>query len=99
MARIWIRVIRHHRIVQQTTVPCTWETAQSEFNDALHALDIARPLWLNKHDHEFESFRRTTFLPEHFMEDVPFQKLEIEYLEDDGKTRRSNDPRNYFDGV
>ena len=30
------------------------------------------------------------------MEDVPFQKLEIEYLDDTGKKRKSNDPRNQF---
>ena len=32
------------------------------------------------------------------MEEVPFQKLEIEYLDDEGKKRKSNDPRNQFDG-
>ena len=98
MARIWIRVIKHHRIDKQTTVPCTWNTAQDDFNEALHALDIARPLWLNKHEGEFSEFRRTQFLPEHFMEDVPFERLEIEFLEDDAKSRRSRDPRNQFDG-
>lgn len=96
MARIWIRVIKHHRIVQQTTVPCTWATAQSDFNDALHALDIARPLWLDKHERELENFRRTTFLPEHFVEDVHFDKLEMEFLDDTGKKRKSQDPRNQF---
>ena len=60
--------------------------------------DIPCPLWLNKHAHEFEAFRHTAFLPEHFMEEVPFQKMEIEYLADTGKKRRSDDPRNQFDG-
>ena len=32
------------------------------------------------------------------MEEVPFQRLEIEFLEDGDKSRRSNDPRNQFDG-
>ena len=31
------------------------------------------------------------------MEDVPFQRLEIEFLEDDDSPRRSSDPRNQFD--
>ena len=52
---------------------------------------------LHKHEREFADFRHTAFLPEHFMEDVPFQKLEIEFLEDDGRARRSSDPRNQFD--
>ena len=96
MPRIWIRIIKHHRIAQQTTVPCTWETAQQDFNEALHTLDIARPLWLNKHDNEFESFRRTAFLPEHFVEEINFDRLEIEFLDDTDKKRKSRDPRNQF---
>ena len=32
------------------------------------------------------------------MEEVPFQKLEIEFLDDTGVKRRNNDPRNQFDG-
>lgn len=32
------------------------------------------------------------------MEDVAFDKLEIEFLDDENKKRRSQDPRNQFDG-
>ena len=73
-----------------------------QFGTALHAYandskgNIA--IWLNKHQREFDEFRRTQFLPEHFMEDVSFQRLEIEFLEDDEQPRRSRDPRNQFDG-
>ena len=66
--------------------------------EVCHDFDIPCPLWLNKHEREFEDFRHTAFLPEHFMEEVPFQKLEIEFLDDTGVKRRSNDPRNQFDG-
>ena len=30
------------------------------------------------------------------MEEVPFDRLEIEFLEDDDRARRSQDPRNAF---
>ena len=96
MPRIWIRVIRNHRTVQQTTVPTTWATAQEDFNEALHDLDIARPLWLSKHDREFEDFRRTAFLPEHFVEDVRIDRLEMEFIDDTDRKRQSRDPRNQF---
>lgn len=58
--------------------------------------DIARPLWLDKHLKEWARFQRTAFLPEHFVEDVRFDRLEIEFLPDDGKVRKSQDPRNAF---
>ena len=98
MTKLWIRVVKHHRIAMQSTVPCAFGEQEDALREALHEMDIAAPLWLNKHEREFAEFRHTAFLPEHFMEDVPFQKLEIEYLDDENKKRRSNDPRNQFDG-
>ena len=83
-------------IQRQATAPCAFSEAQEALTELCREFDIPRPLWLNKHEREFEDFRRTQFLPEHFMEDVPFQRLEIEFLEDDAKSRRSQDPRNQF---
>ena len=96
MARLWARIIRKHRIERQDTRTCAWEDAEEALTELCPEFDIPRPLWLNKHYREFEEFRRTQFLPEHFMEEVPFQRLEIEFLEDDEKSKRSRDPRNEF---
>ena len=98
MTRLWARIIAKHRIEKQGTAECAFEDAGDALTELCHEFDIPRPLWLSKHEREFEEFRRTQFLPEHFMEDVPFQRLEIEFLEDDGRTHKSNDPRNQFDG-
>lgn len=98
MARLWARIIVRHRIAQQATVPCTPDGVEEALNELCRSFDIPNPLWLHKHEHEFEEFRHTAFLPEHFMEEVPFQKLEIEYLDDTGVKRKSMDPRNAFDG-
>ena len=97
MPRLWARIINKHRIVKQNTYECAWEDAEDALRELCHEFDIPAPLWLNKHYREFEEFRRTQFLPEHFMEDVGFQRLEIEFLEDDEHSRRSSDPRNQFD--
>lgn len=98
MPRLWARIIQKHRIVRQATAECTWDEAGDALTELCHEFDIPRPLWLNKHESEFAEFRRTQFLPEHFVEDVTFDRLEIEFLEDDAKSRRSSDPRNQFDG-
>ena len=80
MARLWARIIVKHRIARQMTAPCVFENPQEALTEICRELDIPCPLWLNKHEREFEDFRHTAFLPEHFMEEVPFQKLEIEFL-------------------
>jgi len=98
MARLWAKIIVNHRIARQATAPCVWGDQTQTLTEICREFDIPNPIWLGKHDREFEEFRRTIFLPEHFMEEIQFSKLEIEYLEDDNKKRRSNDPRNQFDG-
>ena len=98
MPRLWARIIRKHRIERQATYDCRYDEVEEALTELCREFDIPRPIWLDKHYREYGEFRRTQFLPEHFMEEVPFQKLEIEYLDDDNKTRRSRDPRNQFDG-
>ena len=78
MTRLWARIIQRHRIARQATVECAFEEAQDALTEICHELDIARPLWLRKHENEFTEFRHTAFLPEHFMEEVRFDRLEIE---------------------
>ena len=97
MPRLWAKIIRKNRIERQDTAECTFDGATDALVELCRAFDIPAPLWLNKHVREFDEFRRTQFLPEHFMEDVPFQRLEIEFLEDGDKARKSSDPRNQFD--
>ena len=97
MPRLWAKIIKKHRIERQATAPCAWGEVEDALTELCHEFDIPRPMWLNKHHREFEEFRRTQFLPEHFIEDVPFQRLEIEFLEDDDHPRKSRDPRNQVD--
>jgi len=91
-----MRIIKKHRIDRQYIAPC----APGEERDVLIALcreaDLPAPIWLEKHDREFDRFRRTAFLPDHFIEEVRFERMEIELIEDDAAPRVSKDPRNAF---
>ena len=56
-------------------------------------LDVQFPVLLPKHEREFSDFSRTSFLPEHFMESVAFQRLEIELLQPEEKKKvRAKNP-------
>ena len=94
--RLWVRVIKGRRIHRQLTTECELGGEREALTEACKQLDIARPIWLEKHEREFQSFRRTAFTADHFIEERPFEKLEIEFLDDTGKTRKSKDPRNDF---
>ena len=96
MSRLWAKIIVKHRIKAQATVPCRFEDAHAALVEFCREYDIPSPIWLGKQEREFENFRLTSFAAENFMEDIDFQKLEIEFLDDDDKKRKSSDPRNQF---
>ncbi|MGN0745407.1 MAG: hypothetical protein ACI4ML_01895 [Aristaeellaceae bacterium] len=91
---LWVRTIRHHRIDRQVVEPCQRDDPMDALSEACHKLDIARPLWLDKNQREWDDFGQTRFLPDAFMEAVDFQRLEIEFIDPDAKKKRSSDPRN-----
>jgi len=96
MARLWAKIIVKHRIHKQMTETCTFENIPDVLCDICKKFDIPCPMWLGKQEREIENFRMTSFGPDNFIEDIGFQKLEIEFLEDDDKKRVSKDPRNAF---
>ena len=96
MARLWIRVVKDHKIAMQETAPCAWGEEKDVLIDLCKRLDLPCPMWLSKHESEYERFRRTAFKDEHFVESVDFDSLEIEFLDDTDKKRKSDDPRNQF---
>lgn len=91
---LWVKEIRHHRIDRQATAPCTRDDPQDALEEACRRLDIPKPLWLDKHQREWDEFGMTRFLPDAFFESVSFERLEIEYIDPDLKKRKSQDPRN-----
>ena len=91
---LWVRTIRHHRTDRQVTVPCGRGDPREALLEACHALDLPEPLWLDKNQREWDDFGQTRFLPDAFLESVPFDRLEIEYIDPDAPKRHSNDPRN-----
>ena len=79
---------------KQIVVPCVRSDPQDALASALQKLDISRPIWLDKNQREWDEFGQTHFLPDAFLESVPFDRLEIEYIDPDAPKRTSRDPRN-----
>ena len=66
--------------------------ARGEWQDALvracHALDMSKPLVLPRHERDWEQFSQARFLKEHFVEDVPFDRMEVEFIDPDQKRKQ-----------
>lgn len=84
---IWIRLITHNRITADTTVPCPFDKWKDALEEGCHQLDIPRPLVIDKHERDWESFSQTRFLPDHFIESVSFDRMEVEFINPEAKKK------------
>lgn len=84
--RIWAKTIKRQKI--QSEVVREFSLARpsvlEEWIPILHvlcqALDLSRPIFLNKHFNELEQFNRTVFRASDFLEPIAFDLFEIEIL-------------------
>ena len=93
---LWVKTICHHRTDRQCTIPCDRQDPKEALREACHEMDLPEPLWLDKNERDWEEFGMTRFLPDAFFEHVPFDRMEIEFIDPDAPKRRSSDPRNAF---
>ncbi len=96
MARLWGILRKKNRIWRDIVVEIHGDDSdatQDALSDVCYALDIPRPIWLDKHTDEIDRFGRTSFTQEHFVESLDFDRFEIEFLRE---KHRSTDPRNDF---
>ena len=63
MLRLWTRVIRHNKIIEEAVTESSLQDEPAAVAEALQAacvqLDIARPMWLSLNDKDMEEYRRT----------------------------------------
>lgn len=88
---IWVREVKRTHIIKDTTQECAHEGWQEALILACRKLDIPQPMILPKNERDFEQFSLTRFTPEQFMESVPFDRLEIEFIDPDVKKSKVNE--------
>ncbi len=97
MLRVWAKLWKRGRIVESVTV-------QDEHTDLalrdrigllveeiIHQLDLARPIFLKSNEKELRTYGATKFTQDHFIEDFPYQSLEIEIIEMDEDEEKKRD--------
>ena len=86
--QLWVRVIRKNKIAESRTAPCAYEGWREALDTVCRTLDISQPVILPRHERDWDQFGLTTFLPEHFMESVSFDRMELQYIDPDRKKRQ-----------
>lgn len=90
MYKLWAKKISKNHIDNSIVVKNKENTSLLEKRDKClkeicQKLDISVPVWLKKHEQEFSQFKYVTFYPQDFIDEVDFDKLEVELIDDDKK--------------
>ena len=88
---LWVRLMHKTKILTDTTVPCGPDDFMTALDTACRTLDVPRPMVLPRHERDWDEFRQIRFLPEHFLEDVSFDRMEAEYIDPDKKKKINPD--------
>jgi hypothetical protein len=81
------------------TVAASRNDPEAALKEALPALDLSQPMWLPRHRADWEEYAFTRFLPEHFVESIPFDRMEISYIFPEGEEKPARKNRSILEDV
>ena len=88
MFRLWARVFKENHMLKDTVVECPGDDTRTHkvmwsLNEACVRFDLAGPIWLDTNIRDFKKRSKTRFRADSFIEDIDFDYLEIQVIEED----------------
>ncbi len=84
---IWVRLIKHGKMAKSAVQPCKPEEWENALTEACRMLDMPKPVILPRHERDYNQFHQARFLPEHFIEHFPYDRMEVEYIDPEAKSK------------
>lgn len=86
--KVWFKQWKNARLLRSETIEDnSKETRTHKIFAALEEvclrMDLGRPIWLDCNIEEFKRHARTRFTGDNFVEEIPFDYLEIHVIEED----------------
>ncbi len=86
--RIWFKQWKDTRMLSDVTIEDNSNDTRTHkifhaLEEACIEMDLAQPIWLDSTVREFQKHGKARFTREAFVEDVPFDYLEIHVIEED----------------
>ncbi len=88
MFRMWCKIWKDNRMIKDTVIERPEEDTRT--HKVFHALeaccyefDLEQPIWLNTVVKEFKRHSKARFRKDSFIEDINFDFLEIQIIEED----------------
>lgn len=88
MFRVWGKLFKDNRMLKDLTL-CD-DSQDTRTHKVLHALDemcyafdLSKPIWLDSNVREFQRHAKTRFRQDSFVDEVDFDFLEFQVIEED----------------
>lgn len=88
MFRLWAKIFQDNHLLKDTVI-CD-ESNDTRTHKIFHALDevcyqfdLGKPIWLESTIQEFKRHSKTRFYQDNFIENIAFDYLEIQVIEED----------------
>lgn len=86
--RVWFKLFLDARIVDDVTIENYDEETRTHkvfaaLEEACYHFDLAKPIWLDANINEFKRRSITRFNKDNFVEEITFDYLEMQVLEED----------------
>jgi hypothetical protein len=88
MFRLWARTFKNNHMIKDTVI-CddTRDTRTHKVFNAVekvcYEFDLGKPIWLDSNINDFKKHNKTRFTRDCFIEDIDFDFLEIQVIEED----------------
>ncbi|MBR0435230.1 MAG: hypothetical protein IJK13_04425 [Lachnospiraceae bacterium] len=85
--RIWGKIWLKNRLIKDTVYETENDDTRTHLifkgiEEFCREFDLAKPIWLEKNIAEFKRDKKTRFRQDNFMEEIDFDYLEVEILEE-----------------
>ena len=86
--RIWAKEILDNRLVKDMVVENTSSDTRTHkifqaLDEICSTFDLGKPIWLDSNVNDFQIHAKTRFTKDSFIEEIPFDYLEFQVIEED----------------
>ena len=88
MFRMWGKIWKNNRLIRDTTVQISdYSLSRTSMvfqalDEICYEFDLSKPIWLDANISEFQRIAKTRFTKDSFIEQISFDFLEIQIIEE-----------------
>lgn len=88
MFRMWGKIFQENRMLKDTVICVESDLNRTRkvyqaLEEICYEFDLSKPLWLESNKNDFVCHSKTRFTKDSFVEDIDFDYLEIQVIEED----------------